>query len=218
MERYFIFDKVNSWYDWHCVLTDKSISDPDPKTHYIELDGANGSIDLTESLTGSVMYKDRTISASFWCDYGTRDERERMLKDIVRQFHGKKVEIIEPDDPEHFFVGRLTIKNKVNIIPYCSFTIEATCEPWRYSINPISRIIDLSSDESVTAVIHNNGVKVLLPLIVTTDTIKLYYGDTVLTLERGIHSNTGIKLYPGVNTFPLVGNGIITFGYREAGL
>ena len=70
MERYFVLDKYNTWYDWRLICTAKDVTPPEPKTYYVELDGMDGTLDLSESLTGEISYKDRTVSAAFFTNNG----------------------------------------------------------------------------------------------------------------------------------------------------
>lgn len=219
MERYFILDKFNTWYDWRLIVTAKTIPDAEPKTNYINLDGMSGSLDLSEALTGDITYNDRTISATFWTDNGNRKDREVLLRNITASLHGKKIKIIEPDDPTHYFYGRIKIKSKTNNLAYSTLTIEAVCEPWRYALNETIRRIDaISSDDIINVVINNNGVKTLSPEVTVSGFTTLTYGDVKVTLSEGTYKISDLKLRQGVNVIGVSGNGPVTFKYREADL
>lgn len=216
MERYFILDKYNTWLDWGLILTGKKISLAEPKTNYVDIDGMSGSLDLTESLTGEVTYKDRTISASFWTDKGSRKDREVLLKNITFALHGKKIKIIEPDDPDHYFYGRVEIKSSTNNLAYAEFTIEATCEPWRYMLTDTVRHIDVNGDTDV--VIYNHGVKSVSPVIKVNGSVTVIYNNARASLTTGSYKISDIKLRRGVNIIRLSGAGKVTFTYKEADL
>lgn len=218
MERFFILDKFNTWYDWKLVLTAKSVTPPTPKTNYVKLDGMSGTLDLSESLTNEVTYEDRTVTATFWTDYGNRKDREKLLNDITRAIHGKKIRLIEPDDTEHYFYGRVKIKSTLNNLAYAEFTIEATCEPWRYALTDSVRRVDVSSDDMTNIVINNNGVKTLSPSIDVTGLVTVKYEDITKTLREGTYKLPDIKLRQGVNVIGVSGNGSATFTYKEGDL
>ncbi len=218
MERYFILDKFNTWYDWRLILTAKDVTPPEPKTNYVEIDGMSGSLDLSESLTGEVTYKDRIISASFWTNEGAFKERSNLLRKIVTSLHGKKIKIIEPDDPNHYFYGRVSVKSLNNILPYAEFTIEATCEPWRYSIEDTVRSIEVNGDTIINMVINNPGVKTLTPVITVTGTVILHYNNDEIELGAGNYKIPDLRLYQGVNVIGVSGSGVVTFTYKEADL
>lgn len=216
MERFFILDKFNTWYDWRCVLTSKVIDDPELKTNYVNIDGMSGALDLSESLTGEITYNDRNISASFWTDEGTFEDRNRLLHKITSILHGKKIKIIEPDDSEHYFIGRVKITDKTNILPYAEFKLEATCEPWRYSVNEITRHFNINSDDVTNLILINNGVKTLSPELTVIGDITFVYENTTVTLKTGTYKISNLKLRQGVNNVGVSGNGSIVFNYREA--
>ena len=219
MERYFILDKYNTWYDWDLVLTAKTITPPELKTNYVDIDGVSGTIDLSESLTGEITYKDRTISASFWTNKGNRRDRERLLRDITIALHGKKIKVIEPDDPTHYFIGRVAIKSLKNILPYAEFTIDIICEPWRYAIEDTVRTVSISSSTSVDVVVCNNGAKTVCPTIKVSGTVTITYGGVSLhNLTEGTYKSPDIKLKHGVNLLNVSGEGAVVITYKEADL
>ena len=219
MERYFILDKFNTWYDLHLIVTNKKIPDAEPKTNYVKLDGMSGSLDLSEALTGEITYDDRTISATFWTDYGNRNDREVLLRKIISSLHGKKIKIIEPDDINHYFYGRVKIKDdKTNNLAYATFTIEAICEPWRYALEETVRRVDVNSTVATEVVINNNGVKTLSPVITVTGSANIIYNGVTTALTEGTYKVSDIKLRQGVNIIGVSGNGSVTFSYREADL
>lgn len=218
MERFFIIDKFNSFFDWGAIIKSKSIDEAEQKTNYIKLDGRSGDLDLTESLTGEVQYDDRKLSATFWTCDGNRAERERLLKNIRRELHGKKVKIIEPDDPAHYFYGRVTMKPPTNNLAYAEFTLEATCEPWRYAIDETTREIISSDKTTVKAVINNGGAKTLSPIINIEGIITLTYCGRTTTLKSGTYKISDFKIYKGINIVEVYGNGKAIFTYREADL
>ena len=217
MERYFILDKFNTWLDWSLILTEKKIDLAEPKTNYVNIDGMSGSLDLSESLTGEVTYKDRTILASFWTDKGSRRDREVLLKNITFALHGKKIKIIEPDDPDHYFYGRVKIKSPVNNLAYLEFTIEATCEPWRYALTDTVRQVDVNNNE-IDVVIYNHGVKTVSPTITIKGSVTIVYNNSRVVLANGTYRVSDIKLRRGVNIIRLSGAGKVTFTYKEADL
>lgn len=214
--RFFVLDKFNTWYDWRLTLTAKDVTAPEAKTNYVSIDGMSGTLDLSEALTGDVLYNDRTVTASFWSSEGTFQERATLLKTVTAALHGKKVQIVEPDDPEHYFLGRIKIKGVEQDQVHIAFTIEATCEPWRYAIEETERRVDVKGDMSV--VINNTGVKTLTPTLTVTGTVRVTFNGNTTKLTEGTWKITDLRLAQGVNVVKLYGWGSVTFTYREAGL
>lgn len=213
--RFFILDKFNTWYDWRCTVTAKNVTAPEPKTKYIDIEGASGSLDLTEALTGEPVYSDRTVTASFMCSEGTHKERAALLRQIRTAIHGRKIPIIEPDDPEHYFLGRVKIKEESNQPAFLTFSIEAVCEPYRYAINETTRAVALT-DRRVDLVINNDGDKTLCPVAVVSGSAVITYKGETMPLTTGAYKIAGIRLTPGANVVGVSGTGTASFVYREA--
>lgn len=214
--RAFIFDKFHTWYDWRLTLTGKSHPDPEPNFNYIKLDGANGTIDATEALTGEVTFADRTVVADFVTSEGTRQERDAVLREISARLHGRKVKIVEPDDPDHYFLGRCKVKPGEKSAVQMAFSIEATCDPWRYAVDAIERTVDV--DGTVDVVLRNNDRKTVVPTLTVNGSVTIEYKGATTTLGAGVYKIPDLKLWQGVNVVRLTGTGSVTFIYREAGL
>lgn len=217
MERALIIDNYNTYNDWRLILTAKSVTPPQAKTKYVNLDGMNGTLDLSEALSGEIMYNDRTITASFLLTDGTFLERNIALQNIINKIHGKKLQIIDPDYPKRYFLGRVSVKSFKNILPYAEMSIEAVCEPWRYAIHDIARKVDVDG-QSVDIIITNNGAKTLCPEITVTGSIEITFGDNHVALTDGSYKISELKLYHGITLIKANGTGSVVFTYREADL
>lgn len=213
--RYFTLGKYNTWHDWRLTLTAKDVTPPEAKTNYISIDGAHGSLDLTEALTGEVAYQDRTVSASFTTSEAGYVERTRLFWEITTALHGKKVEIVEPDDPDHYFLGRVSITGLEHNQAQMSFAISATCEPWRYAKEETVRTVQLTNS-TADIVLRNEGVKVLCPDIEVDGSVTVIFEGASATLTGGLYKVADIKLPHGDSVVRLVGRGTVTFRYREA--
>ena len=212
--RAFYFDKWNTWHDWRCTLTAKDLTPPKPKTKLVSVEGAHGSLDLTEALTGEPVYETREASASFMCSEGTHREREVLLRRITAAIHGRRLPIIDPDDPEHYLLGRVTIKKAVNSAAYLSFETEATCDPWRYAVEETVRQVPVSG--TVSAVLNNDGDLTICPTLVVDGTVDIEYDGYVIRKMSGTYKVADLRLRNGANVLTLTGHGSVTFLYREA--
>lgn len=214
-KRFFILDKFNTWHDWRCTLTAKEIQDAEPKTNYVNIDGASGSIDFSEALTGEPVYSDRVVTASFMCSEGTHAEREALLRSIRSALHGRKIQIIEPDDPAHYFLGRVKITAAKNYLAYAEFTVEATCEPWRYALEETTREVAVTS-AGVGMVVNNHGDRTVCPVLKVTGSARITANAKTLALTTGTYKVSDFRLPRGVNVVNVAGVGSLSLTYREA--
>lgn len=215
--RFFILGKFNTWYDWRLILTAKEVGQAEPKENYVAIDGADGSLDFTEALTGETTYSDRKLSASFMTDEGSHKDREALLRKIRTALHGRKIPITEPDDPDHYFLGRVKITEEKNYATYLEFTIEATCEPWRYAVNEAGRVAAVDG-QAVDIVINNHGDKTLCPVLTVTGSVVVSFNGGTAELTEGNYKVTDLRLTHGPNVVNVSGTGVVVFTYREASL
>lgn len=127
------FNKKHSYWDWGLLLkSPPKITSPEPKTHYVDIPGAHGSMDLTEALTGKVQYKNRTIEAEFVTLAG-REDWSAIYSDILSVLHGQMVEITLDDDPTHYYKGRVTVGDPERDRKHVTIKLTAEVEPFKKS-------------------------------------------------------------------------------------
>ena len=128
------FGDKHSYWDWGLMLTKPpEISSPEPKTHYVDIPGAHGAMDLTEALTGKVQFKNRTLTLEFI----TKADREgwsALYSDILSELHGQLKEISLDDDPTHYYKGRVTVGDPVRDKKHVTVKMTAEVEPFKKTI------------------------------------------------------------------------------------
>ena len=129
---------------------------------------------------------------------------------------GKKVQIVEPDDPGHYFVGRVHITPILGTHAYTELEMEAICEPWRYAMTETERVVDVNGSTDV--VLNNTGVRTMSPIVAVTGTVTLSFDGFSQELTAGTYKLTDLRLRQGDNVIGVTGRGTVTFTYREATL
>ena len=200
--------------DWGLILNAKVINTPAPKYVKISVDGRDGDLNLSRTLTGDMKYSNREASFTFLVTDGSQEERAELINEIVNLIHGNELQIIEPDDPDHFLLGECVVNGIKNDKGYGSFVVSADCEPYRYAIEEINRTITASATES-NVVLTNSGRKSLIPTVKVTGTVNLTIGTSKVSLGAGTYKLTSLILRPGSNVVGVSGSGSITFTYRE---
>ena len=209
------FGENHTVADWGLILTAKTINPPTPKIINVNIDGRDGTLDLSRALTGEMKYNDREASFSFLVTEGSQSDRSYMINNIINAVHGRRLQIIEPDFPYLYLVGDCTVTEVVNNKAYGSFTVTAICEPYRYHINETVRNITLTSTPTEIALV-NSGRRTLTPTITVSGSADLVIGTTSVSLGAGTYKLTALQLKTGVTTLTASGSGDITFTYREA--
>jgi len=130
----------NTWEHWRIVPTERPTFAPPPlNTHVVNVDGANGNIDLTQALTGYPTYGNRSGSFDFAVINDYRNWQQAYT-DILSTIHGKRLYCVYEEDPEWYYVGRWTVKSWVTGKNRSTVTLTYDLEPYKL------RLYDLNSD------------------------------------------------------------------------
>lgn len=89
--------------DWNLGWTAITLGFPEPKTYELDIQGADGTLDITEAVTGGdVKYKNRSLSLEFETPDEDFFEWGSIVSDIANYLVGKKMKIIL--DTDHLFI------------------------------------------------------------------------------------------------------------------
>ena len=134
------FGDFHSYKDWGLLTkTRPVISPPDPKTIYIDIPESDGQLDLTESMTGDVKFKNRPIKFEFVV-IEARDRWTTIYSKIMNYLHGKKLKITLDEDSNHYYYGRVKVDEWKSNKATSTIVISGEVEPYKYekenSIDP----------------------------------------------------------------------------------
>ena len=93
-----------SYTDFGVILTNQDIGIPIPKTYTVDIEGMDGSLDLSECF-GEIKYSNRTLKFTFETIEKIPDWQSRMSM-ISSLLHGQKMKITVWSDPDFYYVGR----------------------------------------------------------------------------------------------------------------
>jgi hypothetical protein len=212
-----IGDKYTS-DDWSLLLSSFEIGSPQPKTIYIDIPSGDGSIDLTESLTGEVHYGNREITAKFT----TKAPRSqwRSLFDTIKAYcHGRKYPIVIPFDNDHYYIGRVNVGPLIHRTSRAEFDVSITCDPYKYKNNLTSLTFTIGASGTLTTTLINSRKRVI-PTITVSASTQVIFDDTSTTISAGTHKITNVVLIEGNNsiTFNAAQGTTITVTYQEGAL
>lgn len=143
--------RKNSWSDWHAVPSSRPHPQPpEPKTNYVDIPGANGSIDMSEAVAGHILYQNvkGDIELILRNSYDSDQPWHAVYNDMLDFLHGKVCKIVFEDlvNPEThmgwYWEGRTTVSSITSEKMYTKIKIDYNAYPF-----PILR--DCSNDEEI---------------------------------------------------------------------
>ena len=149
----------DTWEDFHMAPKARPfVAEPQVKTNYIDVPGANGSLDYTEALTGSVLYGMRTGQWDFIVDlpYEISSNAGKVTgvdvsnaisfqSAILKFFHGRKFDRIILTDEliynsqnavsgGYFYTGRITCKTSLATKDFIQISLQYNLDPYKLPI------------------------------------------------------------------------------------
>lgn len=126
------FGNLHSYRDLNMILTHKSIGTPSPKTEYLDIPGGDGMLDMTEFF-GEVKYGNRPITYEFSTAI-PYEQFPAFFSRVQNALHGQKVPIVDDEDPDCYYIGRLTVSEFQAKRAIGTLTIDCDCEPYKYHL------------------------------------------------------------------------------------
>jgi len=201
-------------YGW--TVTGIALSAPEQKTNYVDKVGGDGSWDLSTVTTDGIpRYKNRSLTVTMELSAGSRDNRECIINKMVRDLDGQTKQIVLPDRPEYYLVGRIHTAVTYSDLAHAAVTITANVEPWFYNSRE-SRVELGVTETAATAHIYNHGGRTVVPMLSVINDVTVKIGDAETKLETGFYKWPALILPPGLTSIGYFGNGILVLTYREA--
>ncbi len=123
----------HSYQDFGLVLTEQNIGVPAAKTYTVDIEGRNGSLDLSESF-GEIKYGNRTLKLTFGLIEKIGSWQTRM-KTVAGFLHGQKMKITIWSNPDFYYVGRCFVDEYNSSERLGTIVVSCDCEPYKYKQN-----------------------------------------------------------------------------------
>ncbi len=128
------FGDRNTWEDWHLIPSSRPVFSPPPKKKKtVDIPGSDGSLDLSEVVSGKPVYENRTGSMEFIVANGFKPWQE-LYSEIMNYLHGKRMKAVLSDDPDHYYEGAFDISEWRSEDHYSTITIEYEVSPYKVNI------------------------------------------------------------------------------------
>ena len=206
------FGNKDSYTDFNLILRPKERPFPSPKTNYVSIEGRDGDLDLTTSLTGDVKYE----NISYSLEFTLKDKRvdwEDTLLELSTYLHGKKMELTFSEDPNWYYVGRYTLNNVESDRNIGLISIDCILEPYKHK--KTETVKSITGTGTLTL---SNTRKWVMPTITSTDSMEFTFEGKQFVVN-GTLQTPDIILKEGNNTLEVTsGTGTLKVTYREAKL
>lgn len=225
-------DKIHTDRDWGLKLLSIHIPMPEAKTQLIDIPGGDGSIDLTE-ISGRPVYNDREgIELIFDLLDGDYETWYLKYSEFAKEIQGKKVKMILDDEPDHYYLVRLSLNGQKTNPVYGQITFSGNAEPFKYDLlssgekwlwdpfnfhtGVIRTLMDIeitAANKSVT--IRGAGIDSPPSFLVTkADNLKLNHDGRIYTLKVGKNRFPAVRVGKDDVTLQFSGTGKLTVEYR----
>lgn len=232
-----LFGDNHSYRDWGLVTKARPvIGSPEPKTIYIDIPEADGQLDLTESLTGEVKFKNRSITCEFIV-LEARTKWTSIYSKVMNYLHGHKLKVIFDEDPNHYYLGRFKVdewssnkKTSTLVIsgeaePY-KYEVSNSLEPWEWDIfnfedDYIREYANLEVNGELDFTVYGSRKSVVPTFIVTTDDgvgLQLVFEGEAYNLPDGANKIINVTIRDGEHHLKFIGHGTISIKYQGGSL
>lgn len=202
----------HTWKDWNAVIQNSDVvGSPEPNTNYLEVPGGNGYIDLTEALTGDVTYSTRTLKFNLALKTSSSTWPETISK-IYNSLHGKAVQVILDEEPNHYFYGRASIDSVSRAQIAGQFVITVECDPYRYSVKKTTKYV--TSTDTAELTIENDRMWVS-PKVWSTAECTITLDGVTYSIAKGTNQRDDIVFKDGSNKITITGNTMLSFSFRK---
>lgn len=212
------FDEIHSYRDLNLILSRVEVSPAAPKTNYVNIPGADGSLDLSEAL-GEVKFSDRAIKLTFTMNPGDLSEAawEAKKTQVSNRINGLACKITLDKDPGYYWQGRATVDEYQSAKRLRQFVVSAVVRP--YKLKKEVTVVSTAISSTGKAVTLKNSRRPVFPTVsCTNDNTKVIFGGSTFIFGKGDHKDLGIRLKDGYNQVTVSGSGTVTFTYQEADL
>lgn len=213
------FDEVDGRH-WALALSSKSIATPSAKTYTVELEGADGQLDFTDSF-GEVKYNNRSIKLNFTLFVRHADLLDAFSQ-VCSDLHGQVKKIWFATDPFYYYKGRLSVGDlKIASNGIGTFTVTVDADPYKYHAEETQRRFTVSG--SLEIELSNDRMKVLPIFTASADGMTVTYDNGETVTEYKLYKDTptyysDIELPEGETHMTLGGTGTVYINYQQGRL
>lgn len=209
---------VYGWTLASCVITKAQ-----QVQTFVPVPGRYAPLDLSTVPTdGQPYYDSASLDAVLECSEGDREHRQELISVLINYVDGRSLQIVHPDHPNHYLVGRIQATQEYSDPAHCAVRISAICEPWLYEVDETTITLVASATKKETT-IEIHGRLAVVPTVTVTGEASLTFEGKTWALSKGEHILPDLFLTPrelpddpAAHTLIYSGSGTISLSFREA--
>ena len=194
-----VVDGVDLTVRFQMILLDGyTLSPPEPKTYTVDIPGGDGVIDLTQSLTGDVAYKNRQQEFTFAVI--NPDSFERVKTEVSNFLHGKEFDYQISMDPGYTYHGRFSVKEYSHTLYSYpglvgTFSIDIDAEPYKLKKH-MSFKLNATGGKMFTL---ESGRKPVHPVIECSQPCRVRWKNVIVNVPAGTYRLNDVLFNYGQN-------------------
>ena len=205
-------------------VTRPVVNEPETITKYVDVYGVDGPLDLSEALTGQMMYKNRKGTWEFHIK-NYSDSWDNIIHRLANYIHGRRVVVRLEDDAWYYYMGRLEldkfssapdVKINYNLEPYKyepSTFQDWLWDPFNFENGIIREYKNLTVDNSLVLTVPGSS-RPCIPIITCSTAMTVTYQNHAYSLNAGDNRVTGILIGSDEETLTFSGSGTVSVDYR----
>ena len=178
---------------------------PTPKTYTVQIDGADGELDLSE-WAGEVKYNTRKVDVAF------RDMNGILPSPLSQFITGRKLKIYHSDEPDWYYYGRCVsvMESRRQRVDNQTFTF--SCEPYKLAVHETIKTMTVTSSGTMALQAQR---KTCIPTITVTAACTLGYDSNTYSVAAGTHTLSTFFVTEQPKTLTITGSTGITIKWRD---
>lgn len=191
------------------IMQSCSEGEPEPKTYEVDVPGGNGSLDLTEALSGDVVFANRKFEFAFAFPDG-RSVLSEMLTRLRSFLHGRRLPFELSWDEGYEYAGRFSVSSIERIAKRAgTIAVSASVEPYKLKETCTYRV---NAAGGIVISLESGRMPVCPTFEFASETI-VACGDAYARMQPGSYRVNDLWLHEGVNEIYLnsyLGDGNVT--------
>ena len=202
--------------DLNLICEHPSVGTPTILQRLISVPGAAAPLDCTEAL-GRVTYEQRPFSVNAGKAISNRFVQDSLVKNAL---HGKLMEITLSEDPDYYYLGRVSVGEWIRLNGVGHVTISANCDPYKYRQTPTVLSATVPESGTVALAVLNDAMPTV-PTITASAPVKIIWNGSEHSISAGAaYRNLDIEFGAGANALTISGDAgtTVTIEYQEGSL